>query len=249
MSAGGNLARSTRLSTCRTLCPRLTWARPPTMSPLRPARVSNSDRNPLDLARLVIGGLLLFGTVVALLLWATGMVPRALLLVGAFWALYGAFTAVLDGILDPLIDFSVNLLQNVGLMRAGGGYSGIESLEARGFYDEAASEYLTQAHGGAGDAEAMVRRAALLAGSLKSPEAAAAELHNFRDTRRLRPADDVRVGLALADLYEHRLASPGKAMGELRRLIDRYPGARDTRRIGSTLAALRQERFGGEAKD
>jgi hypothetical protein len=52
------------------------------------------------------------------------------------------------------------------------------------------------------------------------------------------------VGLALVELYEHHLADPGRAMAELRRLIDRYPTAQDARRLRTALAELKAARYG-----
>jgi hypothetical protein len=51
--------------------------------------------------------------------------------------------------------------------------------------------------------------------------------------------------MALVDLYDRRLGDPGRAMVELRRLIDRHPEDRGVRRLRESLAALKSERFGG----
>ena len=75
-----------------------------------------------------------------------------------------------------------------------------------------------------------------------------AELENLQHTSKLKPADGIWVGLALADLYERRLNDPGCAMGELRRLIDRYPSARSMGRIRRSLGVLREERFKGSSE-
>ena len=202
----------------------------------------STDQDPFDLLRLAVGLLLGFATIVAVVLWFTGMVPRALFLVGVFWSIYGLAVAVVDGILDPAIAFLVEVLQNAGLLREPVGYSAIEAMVARGSFDSAAAAYSERAE--AGDTQALVRRAALLAGPLGAPGMAVAELDNYRDTRRLAPEDDIRVGLALADLLEHRQADPGRAMVELRRMIDRYPTVRGIRRIRLALEELKKERFG-----
>jgi hypothetical protein len=52
------------------------------------------------------------------------------------------------------------------------------------------------------------------------------------------------VGLALVDLYEHDLGDPGRAMAELRRLIDHYPTASGARRLRVALSTLKSQRFG-----
>jgi hypothetical protein len=153
-------------------------------------------------------------------------------------------TGLVDGVLEPVTDLVLSAVQNAGLVRAGGVYSSIETLVANGHYEAAASDYLDRAHEGKGDAEAIVRRAGLVAGPLQNPAMAVDELENFRRSHRLGIGDDIRIGTALADLYEHALNDPGRAMGELRRLIDLYPTTRAARRLRSTLAALREARFG-----
>jgi hypothetical protein len=202
------------------------------------------DEDPLDLARRVGGGLLLVATFVALGLWAAGFGPRMLQLVGACWTLYGAWYAFFDGLLEPLIDGVAGLLQNFGLMRAGGGYSGIEAMVAQGQHAAAAEAYAERARQGRGDAVALVRRAALLSGPLGLAGPAALELERERERRRLSAEDELRIGAALAHLYEGPLQDPGRAMTELRRLIDRYPSARNIRRLRRELDELREARFG-----
>lgn len=202
--------------------------------------VNGSSEEPLRLVRLVAGGLLLFGTIVALALALTGVEPRALQLVGIFWALYGFVVGLTSGVLEPVIDGVFNLLADVGLTRAGGGYSAIETLVARGHHAAAAEAYRERAQRPADRVEATVRRAALLAGPLGQPETALVELSALRAAA-LRPGDDLRVGVALVDLYDRRLGEPGRAMAELRRLIDRYPNDRAARRLRRELAALKAE--------
>jgi hypothetical protein len=92
-----------------------------------------------------------------------------------------------------------------------------------------------------------LRRAELLAGPLAEPETAAVELDSLR-AHPLSSRDDFRVGLALVDLHEHHLNDLSRAMTELRRLIDRYPTARDVRRLRAALRELKSERFGGTAQ-
>jgi hypothetical protein len=198
---------------------------------------------PFSLVRLVIGAIALFGTVFALLLAIVADDPRFLELVGALWAVYGLTVGFLSGVLDPVIDGFVRLLANVGLVRVGGGYSAVETLAARGHYQAAAEAYADRAREPADRVEATLRRAALLAGPLGQPENAAVELDSLR-AHPLSGRDDFRVGLALVDLHERHLNDPGRAMAELRRLIDRYPTARGARRLRNALGALKSQRFG-----
>jgi hypothetical protein len=217
---------------------------PPSL--LRPPAAPDalSVENPLSLARIFVAAVLLFATVVALVLWATGVVPRALELVGIFWALYGFVMGLLGGVLEPAIEGLGRTLMDLGLRRAGGGYSGIETLAVRGEYEAAAEAYRERAQNPAERVEATLRRAALLAGAMGEPETATTELENLRDTMPPGRDDSLRVGLALVELYEDRLRDPGRAMAELRRLIDQHPSSRHLRRLRAELAELKRQRFG-----
>jgi hypothetical protein len=193
------------------------------------------------LVRLAAGTVALLGTIVALLLAVIAGDPRFLQLVGALWAIYGLVIGFMSGVLEPVIDGFFHLMANVGLVRATDGYSSIETLVARGHYQAAADAYAERARDRNDRVEATLRRAALLAGPLGHPETAAVELDSLR-TAPLTSRDDFRIGLALVDLYEHRLNEPGRAMGELRRLIDRYPTAQGARRLRAALGELKTQR-------
>jgi len=202
---------------------------------------SRSTEEPFGLVRLAVGAIALLGTVIAVLLAVIGGDPRFLELVGALWAIYGLVVGFMSGVLEPVIEGFFHLMANVGLMRATDGYSSIETLVARGHYQAAADAYADRARNPAERVEATLRRAAVLAGPLGHPETAAVELDSLRTTP-LSSRDDFRVGLALVDLYERRLKEPGRAMGELRRLIDRYPTAQGARRLRTALGELKAQR-------
>jgi hypothetical protein len=193
---------------------------------------------PLHLLRVTVGVLLLFGTVVALALAVTGIAPRALQLVGIFWAIYGFVVGLTSGVLEPVIEGVVHVLTNVGLVRAGAGYSAIETLVVRGDYATAAEAYRERAQRPDERVEATVRRAAVLAGPLQQPETALVELESLRRGA-LSAAEDLRVGVALVDLYERRLGDAGRAMVELRRLIELHPDHASVRRLRRALAELK----------
>jgi hypothetical protein len=208
-------------------------------------RATGPSDEPLRLVRITAGVLLLFGTAVAITLALSGIAPRALQLVGLFWAIYGFIVGLTSGILEPAIDGLAHVLADIGLMRAGGGYSAIETLVVRGEVATAAEAYRERAQRPAERVEATVRRAALLGGPLGQPETALVELEGLRRSK-LSPRDDLRVGVALVDLYDRRLGDPGRAMAELRRLIDGHPGDRSIRRLRHALAALKAEHLKAE---
>jgi hypothetical protein len=199
---------------------------------------------PFSIVRVTVGAVVLLGTLLAITLALVTGDLRMLELVGALWAIYGLMVGFLSGVLEPVIDGFAQLMGNVGLLRLGGGYSSIETLTIRGHYQAAAEEYAERARNPADRVEATLRRAGLLAGPLAQPETAAVELDSLR-AHPLSSRDDFRVGLALVDLHEHHLNDPSRAMTELRRLIDRYPRARDVRRLRTALGELKSERFGG----
>jgi hypothetical protein len=203
-------------------------------------RPGSPSDEPLRLLRITAGLLLLFATVVAIALALSGIAPRALLLVGSFWAIYGFVVGLTSGILEPAIEGVFRLMSDVGLVRSGGGYSAVETLVVRGQFAAASEAYRERAQRPADRVEATIRRAALLAGPLRQPETALVELEALRHSR-LPAADDLRVGAALVELYERRLGDPGRAMAELRRLIDRHPGDRSVRRLRRALAELKAE--------
>jgi hypothetical protein len=197
---------------------------------------------PFSLVRLMVGIIALLGTIFAVVLAIVTHDLRMLELVGALWAIYGLTVGFLSGLLEPAIDGFFQLLANAGLVRVGGGYSAIETLAVRGHYQAAADEYAGRARNRAERVEATLRRAALLAGPLEQPETAAVELDSLRAAP-LSSRDDFRVGLALVDLHENQLRDPGRAMAELRRLIDRHPAA--ARRLKGALRDLKAQRYGG----
>ncbi len=202
-------------------------------------RAADASENPLAMLRLVAGGLLLAATIVALLLALAGLGWKGVELAGALWAVYGL---VLGGIalLDPGLEGAARALQSVGLMRAGGGFSEIETMVVQGRHAEAIEACLERARDPRKRLEATLRRAEILAGPLADPHAAVQALLDLRTTADLRAAEDLRIGMALADLHERRLGDPGAAMRELRRLIDLYPQARSRGRLLARLAELKQ---------
>lgn len=56
--------------------------------------------------------------------------------------------------------------------------------------------------------------------------------------------DDLRIGLALMNLYEHQLAEPGRAIAELSRLVELYAGTPRGATLARMLRSRKQSRFG-----
>jgi hypothetical protein len=84
-----------------------------------------------------------------------------------------------------------------------------------------------------------IRAADLYAGLGRNPQRAA-EL--FREVQRipgLTSGQDVYAGNRLVDLYMGPLALPGRALVELRRLVDRYPDSRVAPHLREAIATLK----------
>lgn len=198
---------------------------------------SDSHHDPLVLLRRVVVSLLVAGTVVALLLWASGVAPRALALAGLLWACSAAAAWFL-GMAGPMVDGIARALQDVGLDRAEG-FSEVESLLARGQTALAAERYAERAREPGARVEATCRRAVLLAGPLAAPALAVAELELLRGAA-LDPGADRRVGGLLADIHARALGDPGRAMAEYRRLLDAHPAAPEAARWRRELTGLKE---------
>ncbi len=207
-------------------------------------RAESLDADPFRYLRGVLAFFLGGGAVVSLLLALTGADPRVLVLAGVLWTLFGVLSGLVDWILEPTVEFAAQVLTNVGLASSDRGFSAEESMAGQGHTEAAAEAYRLRAQIPRDRVNATIRRSQLLAGPLKVPHAAAGELEDLqRDAEQLSAVEDMRVGLALTELYEQRLDDPGRAMVEVRRLIDRYPQARQTRELRRLLAALRTQHF------
>ena len=177
-------------------------------------RARSFDADPL---RYLRGALVFFlggGTLVALVLALTGVAPRALLLAGLLWALFGLLTAVIDFVMDPLAELIGRLFANVSS-------SGLPPGDRIGN---------------------ALHRAQELAGPLNQPALAVKELLAARRSAgKLAPATDLKVGLALAELYEHHLDDPGRALAELSGLLLRHPELRETVQLREVIARIRAQ--------
>jgi hypothetical protein len=209
---------------------------------VRSSRSREAGVIPPRFLRFVFGGVFGLATLVAVLFTMGGGPRLPLLIVATFWGVLGIVSAIFDAI-DRVPDALSSLLANVGLMRHPPGFSQIEALVAQGHYEAAAESYRMRARREAERVEATVRRAWLLAGPLGAAAQAVAELKALREPGDLSPAEDVRVGLALADLQDDRRESSGEALKELRRLLDRYPDSPYAREVRMRLEHLRRDHF------
>ena len=125
-------------------------------------------------------------------------------------------------------------------------FSHIEAIEIRGDLDGAAQAWADACVEHPTNALVWVKAGDFHLRLRKDPTAA---LAHFRVVRDLPGASEELVRYAhakLVDLHLGPLADEGRALVELRRLIDRFPGTREAEQARATLARLKAERAGGE---
>jgi tetratricopeptide (TPR) repeat protein len=118
-------------------------------------------------------------------------------------------------------------------------YSYQQSLVMQGKVDEALESFEAIIAESPTNVDARIRAAELYAEGNRNP-ARAAEL--FREVRRvpgIPPGTDTYASNRLVDLLCGPLGDPGRALGELRRLIDRNPGTAVASNARAALARLK----------
>ncbi len=178
------------------------------------------------------------------LLWAIGVG------MGALFVLAGAVLGVVAGVLFVVLKLVAAPSTNALLALLGGqsgsstpapkGYSAIETLVVQGRYKDAVSAYRREIQSDPSDVEARSRLAQLLLDHLDDSAGAARLLAEARDLTRHEPRK-IGYALRLVDLYRSRLKDRGKALVELRRLVDTFPDSPHTAGARSELAQLLEE--------
>ncbi|HET7601470.1 MAG TPA: hypothetical protein VFK36_00545 [Gemmatimonadales bacterium] len=205
-------------------------------------RYQRGRENPLQMLRFAISMVLGGFSVIALVLALPTHSWRLVMLAGLLWLFYG-IGSWLVSLMDRGLDALPNVLSGAGVERQGAGYSDIEALLVREQYEAGADALLERARDPAQRVEATVRRAQLLAGPMRQPEAAAMALRDLM-AGGLTPAEELRVGLALVDVQEHGLHDLGAAINGLSRLLRRMEDPRRAASLKTRLARLKEEHFG-----
>lgn len=123
-------------------------------------------------------------------------------------------------------------------------FSRERALVMQGKVSEAVEAFEQRAAAMPHNIEVRLHAAELLAREGGNPERAAALLREARSIPGLTVPQDIYVGHRLADLLSGPLREPGRALVELRRIIERYPGtpaAREARAGLSTVKARLRE--------
>ena len=164
---------------------------------------------------------------------ALGSVP---LLVGCalVWAGWIARVVLLTQVLDPRGDSTPSVNQ----------HSNIAAMAARGEYAAAAQAYQAAIAADPEDVVACEHLALLARRDLKDYELAVSA---YREAERRERAPRRRLGYALhvAAILRDDVKDDGRAMVELRRILDTYPDAPNASALRADLEQLRASRFRG----
>lgn len=167
------------------------------------------------------------------------------------------------GLLAPLLVYGLLFLFVIGgtanfLGRIyGGGSSGTptppsywraQALSVRGSHREALEALEAEVLDDPGDPVPCLRAAALCIEELDDPEAAVDWYKRARKAERITAEADAYVSIRLVDLHE-ALGENGRAMVELRRLLERHPDSQYARSARARLRALKAELEGSRQQE
>ena len=119
-----------------------------------------------------------------------------------------------------------------------------EALAAKGLVVEALASYEAEIVAAPGDVEAIVRTADLYLTHRTRPDRAVELLRMVQRAPAAPPEKVLYATHRLVDLYLGPLDDSGKALVELRRLIDNFPGSQAARFARDALAKLKREHHG-----
>lgn len=122
------------------------------------------------------------------------------------------------------------------------GFSYQDALAARGDVAGALESLEAVIAERPGVAAPRLKAAELYARRGKDPRRAAALFREVRDLPGVSSRDALYAASRLADLYEGPLAEPGRALVELRRLIERHPGTDVAAGARTAIARIKAER-------
>ena len=167
------------------------------------------------------------------------------------------------GLLAPLLVYAFLFLFVIGgtanfLGRLYGGgsfgtptprsYWRAQALSVRGSHREALEALEAEVLDDPGDPGPCLRAAALCIEELDDPEAAVDWYKRARKAERITAETDAYVSIRLVDLHE-ALGENGRAMVELRRLLERHPDSQYARSARARLRALKAELEGSRQQE
>jgi tetratricopeptide (TPR) repeat protein len=190
---------------------------------------------------------LAFGTAmgfVALLVLNTWL---PLIAVAVGWCVVGIYSIILFGVIEPGGNAIGRVLVSSGNSTPSvAQHSEIETMEVRGEYAKAAAAYRAVIDAQPEDVVACEKLGQLAMRQLKDfPTAVWA----YQQAERRQPEPRRKLGYALliAGVYRDNLNDVGKAIVELRKVLDKYPDAPNADRLRSELEEMKTRHFEGTA--
>ena len=170
-------------------------------------------------------------------------VPRGFLTIPVA-ALIGFAAGKLVGF--SLLESSGRVAQSVYAPTAAGSYtqthSNIDAMEAAGDYKGAVAAWEAVAVSQPGKPWPLMRAGELYLRVLAEPEMALDRFRLARDAPGITPEQHRYASQKVIDLYLGPLADEGRAMAELRRLIDRHPGTREAEGARAAIQRIKGRR-------
>lgn len=217
----------------------MTTSSPPEPAPYRPTLFDRHGPAAVDRVRALAYGLMVFGIIVSASLLMAHSLSFVVLLAAAI------IGAVCGGI-------SLTLGAGAGagvhrVMASGAStpyeeqFSYQESLVMRGLVEDALASYEAIIAERGTMVSARLRAAALYASRGNNPQRAAELLREARLIPGISARDDIAAANRLTELLMGPLGDHGRAMVELRRLMDRHPGTDAATRAKLTLAELKEQ--------
>ena len=118
-------------------------------------------------------------------------------------------------------------------------HSWLQSLVARGLYREAVEACARDADAAPDDPRPLILGAEVLRDHMKQYGTAAQWLRRARQIPKLTPQQDIIITRELVGLYENQLATPKKALPELARIAERYPGTQAAEWATNTMSQIK----------
>jgi len=128
-------------------------------------------------------------------------------------------------------------------------FSREQALVMQGRVPEALALFEQRIAADPGAVEARIQAAELYATHGANPARAAGLFREVQRLPGLTSGQDMYVGNRLADLYVGPLATPARALVELRRLLDRYPDSRMTPQLRQAITTLKARHVADDRHD
>ncbi|HET9685097.1 MAG TPA: hypothetical protein VFP15_13415 [Gemmatimonadaceae bacterium] len=206
-------------------------------APYKPTLFDREGAAAADTVRAVAYGFMVFG--IATSAWMLNGGRLSLVVLGVFVVAGGAVAGVARALSGAAGAGWQRIMASGASTPYEEQFSYQDALVMRGQVAEALASYESIIAERPGDASARLRAAALYASRAGDPRRAAALVREVQHMPGVLAKDDIAASNRLIELLAGPLGEPGRAMVELRRLMDRHPGTDVAARAKLMLAELK----------